>query len=179
MNTDIRVDVGFLDHWKTDTLMATLGAESVLALMRLWIFAAQNKPNGRLIGVQTNMIERIAKWRGGTGLLLQCLAETRLIEQDSEGVWLLHDWEKHQPHAERNALRAESPLPYDWNRRRYTVFIRDDFTCQYCGTPIEKPHCDHIIPRSRGGADTVDNLVTACPSCNLKKGDKTPEEWMQ
>lgn len=78
-----------------------------------------------------------------------------------------------------NALRTESPLPYDWNRRRYTVFIRDNFTCQYCGTRAEKPHADHVTPRSRGGSDEIENLVTACPSCNLRKSDKTPEEWLQ
>ncbi|MBK7542482.1 MAG: hypothetical protein IPI57_12020 [Candidatus Competibacteraceae bacterium] len=67
MNTDIRIDVGFLDHWKTDLLVCACGAEGIIALMRLWIFAAQNKPDGRLVGVKDEMIERIAKWRGERG----------------------------------------------------------------------------------------------------------------
>lgn len=107
MNTDIRVDVGFLDHWKTDTLIVECGAEGVLALMRLWIFAAQNKPDGRLTGIQTHTIERVAKWRGEPGALLRVLTETRFIEQDQEGIWLLHDWVRHNPYAASAEWRHE------------------------------------------------------------------------
>lgn len=65
------------------------------------------------------------------------------------------------------------------------LFIRDDYTCQYCGRhvselnlPNEKRRMtqDHILPRSRGGAHRWENLVTACPSCNNKKDDRTPAE---
>ncbi|MFZ1326875.1 MAG: hypothetical protein WAT67_12795, partial [Candidatus Contendobacter sp.] len=107
MNTDIRVDVGFLDHWKTDTLIATLGADAVLALMRIWIFAAQNKPDGRLTGVQKPVIERIAKWRGEPGALADLLNELRFIEVDENGVWVLHDWERHNPYAATAEFRHE------------------------------------------------------------------------
>ena len=107
MNTDIRVDVGFLDHWKTDTLIATLGSDAVLSLMRIWIFAAQNKPDGRLTGVQKPVIERIAKWRGGEGELVDLLIELRFIEKDSDGVWSLHDWERHNPYAATAEFRHE------------------------------------------------------------------------
>ena len=67
-------------------------------LMRIWIFAAQNKPDGRnLQEYKKPVIERIAKWRGGEGELVDLLIELRFIEKDSDGVWSLHDWERHNP----------------------------------------------------------------------------------
>ncbi len=107
MNTDIRIDVGFLDHWKTDSLINECGADGVLALMRLWVFAAQNKPDGRLTGIKDEMIERIAKWRGDSGKLTGILIETRFIEKNEEGVWCLHDWERHNPYAANAEWRHE------------------------------------------------------------------------
>lgn len=61
---------------------------------------------------------------------------------------------------------------------RKNVFLRDDYTCQYCGKRLEPKYltCDHIIPRSRGGVTEWMNIVTSCIYCNLKKGDKLPEE---
>ena len=47
--------------------------------------------------------------------------------------------------------------------------------CQYCGASSDLT-VDHIIPKSRGGTDSWDNLITACKNCNNKKGNKTPEE---
>lgn len=59
------------------------------------------------------------------------------------------------------------------NRRR--VFQRDSNQCVYCGSN-KKLTIDHVLPRSRGGKNTWDNLVTCCHRCNLKKGNSTPEE---
>lgn len=58
---------------------------------------------------------------------------------------------------------------------RHNVFKRDQFECQYCGTE-EDLTLDHVIPRSKGGKSSWDNLVTACKGCNAKKGDFTPEK---
>lgn len=66
------------------------------------------------------------------------------------------------------------------NFSRKNVFIRDDYTCQYCGTklPINKLTYDHVIPKSlwkNNGTPTCwTNIVTACISCNLKKSNRTP-----
>lgn len=65
----------------------------------------------------------------------------------------------------------------DWAAIRRHVFHRDGFTCVYCDSPTDDPHCDHVIPLSKGGRSTLDNLVTACPECNVSKGARTPEEW--
>lgn len=61
---------------------------------------------------------------------------------------------------------------------RFNVFLRDRFTCQYCGDrfPSHDLTFDHVIPRSKGGRTTWDNVVTACAPCNLAKGNRLPRE---
>ncbi|NET53326.1 MAG: HNH endonuclease [Merismopedia sp. SIO2A8] len=59
------------------------------------------------------------------------------------------------------------------NRRE--VLRRDAHTCQYCGSK-KKLTLDHVLPRSRGGTHTWDNVVTACDPCNSFKSDRTPRE---
>ncbi len=61
---------------------------------------------------------------------------------------------------------------------RFNVFLRDRFTCQYCGEslPTHDLTFDHVIPRSRGGHTTWENVVTACSPCNLFKGSRLPRE---
>lgn len=73
---------------------------------------------------------------------------------------------------------------YDRMRRptvrltRKNLMLRDAHQCQYCGRSpsLRELNIDHVLPRSRGGQDSWDNLVTACRPCNLRKGWRTPEE---
>ncbi|MFT4032834.1 MAG: HNH endonuclease [Siphonobacter sp.] len=58
---------------------------------------------------------------------------------------------------------------------RQNIFRRDANRCQYCGRTDELT-LDHVIPKSRGGKSSWDNLTTACKRCNSRKGDFTPEE---
>lgn len=57
---------------------------------------------------------------------------------------------------------------------RRGVFVRDDFTCQYCGDKAE--NIDHVIPRAKGGRNVWENVVASCLKCNRKKADKLPKE---
>lgn len=61
---------------------------------------------------------------------------------------------------------------------RRTVLARDHYTCQYCGgqPPRKELTVDHVLPRSRGGYTTWDNVVAACQHCNGRKGNRTPDE---
>jgi len=59
---------------------------------------------------------------------------------------------------------------------RKNIIIRDRFQCQYCGRTDLPLTIDHIHPRSRGGEHSWENLITACPRCNSKKGNRTPHE---
>ena len=58
---------------------------------------------------------------------------------------------------------------------RFNVFLRDRFSCQYCGDRDDLTF-DHLIPRSRGGLTSWDNVVAACSPCNLRKGSFTMAE---
>jgi 5-methylcytosine-specific restriction endonuclease McrA len=57
---------------------------------------------------------------------------------------------------------------------RRAVFVRDEFECQYCGRPAE--NVDHIVPKSRGGGHTWDNVVAACRPCNSFKENRSPAD---
>ena len=59
------------------------------------------------------------------------------------------------------------------NFTRFNVFLRDKFTCQYCGSKNELTF-DHLLPRSKGGKTDWNNVVTACTCCNVKKGGRLP-----
>ncbi|MEE9299048.1 MAG: HNH endonuclease [Acidimicrobiia bacterium] len=73
-------------------------------------------------------------------------------------------------------LRRYVKVPY--HRRvplnRRAVFARDRHRCQYCGRNAE--NLDHVVPRSRGGDHTWENVVAACRPCNTRKGNRTPIE---
>ena len=65
-------------------------------------------------------------------------------------------------------FRAQAPLT------RRAVFARDDWKCQYCASPAE--NLDHVVPRSRGGEHTWENVVAACRRCNSKKENRMAED---
>ena len=67
-------------------------------------------------------------------------------------------------------------VPRDAQRRKITrraVFARDDWTCQYCGARSNLT-VDHVIPRSKGGLSSWENVVASCAPCNRRKADRTP-----
>ena len=61
---------------------------------------------------------------------------------------------------------------------RHNIFMRDGSACQYCGDRKARSelNLDHVVPRSRGGMTTWENIVCACLECNRLKGGRTPEE---
>ncbi len=76
------------------------------------------------------------------------------------------------------ALKEYVPMDRQPAFTRFNVFLRDGFSCQYCGDlfSAEDLTFDHVVPRSRGGRTTWGNVVTACSPCNLAKGHKLPRE---
>jgi 5-methylcytosine-specific restriction endonuclease McrA len=71
-------------------------------------------------------------------------------------------------------------VPYSLNvpLTRRTIMLRDGYVCQYCGQPLPKAEAtiDHVVPKSRGGATSWDNVVCACRACNTHKGSRTLAE---
>lgn len=98
--------------------------------------------------------------------------------------------EEHAPghvHAARATLKLPSVIRLLEYRRiphqtralsRKNILMRDRYTCQYCqrSAPTIELTLDHVIPRSRAGETTWENLVACCYSCNNRKGSRTPEE---
>lgn len=79
------------------------------------------------------------------------------------------------PSVIRLAYMVKRPfLPRKLSKKE--VFLRDKFTCQYCGKKAHDLTLDHVIPRRQHGAHTWENVVTACNRCNLHKAGRTPVE---
>jgi 5-methylcytosine-specific restriction endonuclease McrA len=69
-------------------------------------------------------------------------------------------------------------IPRDTHRRKITrraVFARDGWACQYCGSRSNLT-VDHVIPRSKGGLSSWENIVASCAPCNRRKGDALPRQ---
>jgi 5-methylcytosine-specific restriction endonuclease McrA len=95
---------------------------------------------------------------------------------EHSGVYYRSERRAHAvPHVIR--LRTYVRVPRTAVKRisRRAVFARDRFRCQYCGSDKHLT-VDHVIPRSKGGDDSWENVVTSCAPCNLRKGDRLPHE---
>jgi 5-methylcytosine-specific restriction endonuclease McrA len=124
---------------------------------------------------------------------LMYLGRARALDTTYE-PYDFHTWVKMEPQegdelvgTSRGAIRVPRVLLLTTYNRvprvplrlsRRNVFLRDQYTCQYCGESrsVRDLNLDHVLPRSRGGRSTWENLVTSCRPCNLEKGGKTPEE---
>ncbi len=98
--------------------------------------------------------------------------------------------EEHAPahvHSSRAAVRLPSVIRLLEYRRiphqsrslsRKNILMRDRYTCQYCGKTLNSNELtlDHVMPRSRGGETSWENLVACCHPCNNRKGSRTPDE---
>lgn len=111
----------------------------------------------------------ITSWRRAIVLLLKGKAEQ--LEHNSQVLYA------DLPFPTVIRLRYYVRVPYkEIPLTRRNVLERDRNTCQYCSLKREQLTLDHVIPRSRGGGDSWENLVAACVRCNVKKGNRTPKE---
>lgn len=69
-------------------------------------------------------------------------------------------------------FRARANVLHDWDHQRRSALRRDDFSCQDCGVGDCRLHVHHIRPRSQGGTDHIDNLVSLCPDCHANRHDR-------
>jgi len=104
-----------------------------------------------------------------------------------KGVAMAEEENGHFLHAARFALRVPSVIRLLEYRRiphqtralsRKNILLRDRNTCQYCGEVLSSGDLtlDHVMPRSRGGASSWENLVACCHLCNRRKGNQLPVE---
>lgn len=107
MNTDIRLSVGFWDHPKIVKLERRLGLEGVKSLQILWLWAAQNRPDGVLDGMDAEDIEIAAKWNGVQGSFKDALTEINAVDFDGEN-YILHGWKEHNEWQASSHQRSDS-----------------------------------------------------------------------
>jgi 5-methylcytosine-specific restriction endonuclease McrA len=114
-------------------------------------------------------------------------AARRAIVLVLKGVAMTEEENGHYLHAARLAMRLPSVIRLLEYRRiphqtralsRKNILLRDRNTCQYCGTVLGASELtlDHVMPRSRGGLSTWENLVACCHECNRRKGNQLPLE---
>src|SRR5881398_3681336 len=80
------------------------------------------------------------------------------------------------PHVIRLVTYVRVPRAVQRKISRRALFARDGWRCVYCGTANGRLTLDHVVPRSRGGESVWENVVTSCAPCNLRKGNRLPEE---
>ncbi len=99
-------------------------------------------------------------------------------EMLEDGVGVIHTADKTFPIPSVIRLPYIIKRPFRSQRKltRVEVFNRDGYMCQYCGKKTRQLTLDHVIPRSRKGPHTWENVVSACVACNRHKAGRTPEE---
>lgn len=98
MATDIRIDVEFFGHPKTVKLRHRLGLEGIISLLKLWMWAAKNRPEGTLYSMDKEDVEISAGWEGEPGAFTDALIALRWLDVEGEGTettYILHDWQDH------------------------------------------------------------------------------------
>lgn len=112
----------------------------------------------------------ITSWRRAVILMIKGKAES--LEEDQS--YIIHSGQN-LPTVIR--LRYYVKVPFrEVALTRKNILLRDNNSCQYCNHRGSDLSIDHVLPRSRGGTDTWENVTTACLQCNVQKGNRTPEE---
>jgi 5-methylcytosine-specific restriction endonuclease McrA len=138
----------------------------------------EHRPRGRDAGrvlVLNATFEPINVCSVRRAAILLLKAKAELLEHAS---WELRSEHTAMPRPVVIRLVSYVKVPRDTHRRKITrraVFARDGWTCQYCGSRSNLT-VDHVIPRSKGGSSSWENIVASCAPCNRRKGDSLPEK---
>lgn len=114
----------------------------------------------------------VARWTGRTDGRARELIEwfrAKGFVRSVDGVDVCHEF------SPCHGYREDQPRPV--NKKRETVMKKYGGICAYCGDASGPFQIDHIMPKSRGGSNAMDNLAWSCAKCNSEKGAMTPEEW--
>lgn len=107
MNTDVRVQVGYFRHHKTEKLIRKLGVEASYALIQLWTYTGENKSDGILINMDEDDIAIAAGYKGDSAVFLAALVKVGFVDEIGVGKYAIHDWIDHNPWAAGAATRSE------------------------------------------------------------------------
>jgi 5-methylcytosine-specific restriction endonuclease McrA len=104
-------------------------------------------------------------------IVLVYLGKAEVLHAEGEPDTLRRDNPYSTPSVVKLRNHVKRPLP-ELKLSRRTIFARDNYTCQYCGTTSKDLTIDHVVPKRHGGQSAWDNLVCCCRKCNMKKSDK-------
>jgi RNA-directed DNA polymerase len=147
----------------------------VLTRMFLWARKKHGKPAWREVNAKykhrdpKGRINFVCRLRNGNSLWLY-----RMSDRPIRRYWV--DWQRPTYTAggittdiEDTRDSLEEPKPYpakESDQMRYLARRRDNYTCQQCGETATSLHVHHIVPKTQGGTDDLDNLITLCPRCH-------------
>jgi hypothetical protein len=115
MPIDARISTGLPHHPKTKKIIRRLGHEGSWSLVCLFLWSAQNRPDGEFDGMTAEDIEIAAGWEGEPNAFVEALIEVRFLEQTDDG-YKIHNWEKHNPWAAGAEARS--------NRAKFAALCR-------------------------------------------------------
>lgn len=160
--------------------MACLAKRPVLVLNRSWVPL-------RVTNLEYALTKLNSESEGGKPKAL-------VIDPSDYQVYTWEQWSELRPQSDDEVIRGvrkqyrvpevilvhydKPPYRYGVKFSRRMIYHRDNNQCQYCGKYLDSTllNIDHVIPRSRGGQTTWENVVLSCIKCNSKKADKTPKE---
>jgi hypothetical protein len=159
MADDFRISVGFFRHHKTRKLERRLGVGGVVALLRLWDYAAEFRPKGDLSGMTAEDIELAADWNQDAHFVT-VLVEVGFLDEDAGG-YVLHDWQAHNPWVaeadERSAsarlsrLHRENPeMAAQLKAEGRTGLTAEEYRTFKRGTTVQRPYNDRTTTVDRG-----------------------------
>jgi hypothetical protein len=122
MNTDIRVKTSFAHHHKTKKLKRKLGGDGVCALLFLWLFAAENRPDGVFSGMDPDDIAIAAQWDGDATVMLEAMLGVGFLCLNASGEYFIHDWIRNNAWAADAPARAEKAskaAKARWDKRNH------------------------------------------------------------
>lgn len=102
------------------------------------------------------------------------LREKAIVVAGRGEMWSSVSYEVELPSVVKLTRYVKVPYRRSAPVSRRAVFGRDGNRCQYCGGPAES--IDHVLPRSKGGDHSWENVVACCRACNIRKADRTPRE---
>jgi hypothetical protein len=140
VNIDIRIRTNFFRHPKTVKLIKEFGPDAPIYLMKLWIFSAENRPTGELLGMTMKDICMVMEYSGSPQKIIGAMLRIGFLERSTGGALNIHDWAQHNSyaaHAEHRRSAAQRGASARWenkNKQRVTA------------CPSEKEHMPVPVP---------------------------------
>lgn len=179
----LKVEQSLRDHRKLGPLARGLGVGRPTAighLVLLWLWCLDNAPTGNLKGIDADILASVCHWEGKPNEFVDALAFAGFLDRSRKYPERLriHDWKDYAGKLLESRTRHAVRQRTHRDRTRLPLYERDGGRCRYCGEEVPRAQfvVDHIIPLIHGGDNSEANLATSCPSCNTKKGGRTPEQ---